>query len=238
MTILCGPGSDLRDRPGLRPSERRFLPGEFIDLGDLVASTMARATYDDMLDAPNRIESLVVVEMATSTVIKQARTPVDNVQGVFNAHVKTPGRVQARWALERMTTRSASPWETRTRVLATEALGIENWLVNVPIFDEHEKLLGIPDSTDPESGLMVESDGADHRKIEVHNNDNVREESFENHGSAVVRVGSAQHSHAERQTTIERIRCGRDLANSVGPCTWTTRKPAWWWEWPPGRRWD
>lgn len=238
VTILCGPGSDLRSRPGICPSERRFLPGETVDLGDVLAATMARATYDEMLDVPNHLEALVSVEMATSTVIKQSRTTMENVQGVFDAHVKTRGRVQARWALANATTRSASPWETRTRVLATEALGIQNWLVNVPIFDQYENLLGIPDLTDPDSGLMVESDGSDHRQIKVHNNDNVREEAFENHGSAVVRIGSAQHSRAERPATIQRIRQGRELAYSMGRCTWTTEKPAWWWTWPPGRRWD
>ncbi|HLR85690.1 MAG TPA: hypothetical protein VK059_12115 [Nocardioidaceae bacterium] len=238
VSILFGPGSRLRPRPGIRPRERLWLPGEVIDLGDVVAATMARAAYDDMLDAPNQLEALVAVEMATSTVIKQARTDLCNVQGVFDAHVKTRGRRQARWALAHATTRSASPWETRTRVLATEVLGVDDWLVNVPVFNGFEDLLGIADLIDPDSGLVLESDGAEHRNIAVHNNDNVREEAFENHGSAVVRIGSAQHARAERPTTIERIRQGRERAYSMGSCTWTTDKPAWWWNWPPGRRWD
>ena len=238
VTILCGPGTEIRQRPGIRPRERRYLPGEVVDLGDVTATTMARAAYDDMLDAPNRLEALVAVEMATSTVIEQSQTPLANVQRVFDAHVKTRGRVQARWALANATTRSASPWETRTRVLATEATGIDDWLVNVPVFDEYENLLGIPDLTDPESSLMLESDGADHRRIAVHDNDNVREETFENHGAAVVRIGSAQHGRAERPTTMQRILAGRQLAFEMGPQQWTSEKPAWWWEWPPGRRWD
>lgn len=238
VSILCGPGSRVRPRTGIRPRERLWLPGEVVDLGDVVATTMAHGTYDDMLDAPNQIEAHVAVEMATSTVIEQPRTRLDSVQGVFDAHVKTRGRRQARWALAHATTRSASPWETRTRVLASEALGVDDWLVNVPTFDAFEKLLGIADLIDPDSGLVIESDGADHRNIAMHNNDNVREEGFENHGSAVVRIGSAQHRRAERPTTIQRIRQGRELAYAMGPSTWTTDKPAWWWNWPPGRRWD
>lgn len=238
VQILCGSGSRVRARAGIRPRQRLWLPGEVVDLDGIAAATMARAAYDDMLDAPNRLEALVVAEMATSTVIKQARTSADNVLRVFDAHVKTRGRVQARWALDHMTTRSASPWETRTRVLAFETLGIDDWLVNVPVFDTHTNLLGIADLIDPDSGLVIESDGADHRKIAVHNDDNVREEAFENHGSAVVRIGSAQHSRAERRTTMQRIRTGRARAYAAGACTWTTEKPAWWWNWPPGRRWD
>ena len=238
VTILCGPGSELRPRPGIRPRERRCLPGEVVDLGDATVTTMARAAYDDMLDAPNRLEALVTVEMATSTVIEQSRTRLANVRRVFDAHVKTRGRVQARWALEHAISRSASPWEPRTRVLATEATGVEDWLVNVPVFDEAEHLLGIPDLTDPESGMIIESDGADHRNVGMHNNDNVREESFERHGSAVVRIGAAQHGGDERSRTMQRIRSGRELAYEMGQRKWTTEKPTWWWTWPPGRRWD
>lgn len=238
VTLLCGPGARLRPQPGTRPRERRWVPGEVLDLDDVAVTTMARAAYDDMLDAPNRVEALVAVEMATSTVIEQARTAPDNVRAVFAAHVKTRGRAKARWALAHLTTRSASPWETRTRVLATETLGIENWLVNIPVFDRNERLLGIPDLLDPDSGLVIESDGGDHREIDVHNKDNVREEAFENKNSAVVRIGSAQHSRTKRPETAQRMRLGLERAFSMGPCTWTTEKPAWWWTWPPGRRWD
>ncbi|UYM03719.1 hypothetical protein [Solicola gregarius] len=238
VTFLCGPGARLRRQPGTRPRERRWVPGEVVDLDDVVVATIARAAYDDMLDAPNRIEALVAVEMATSTIIEQARTAAGNVRAVFDAHVKTRGRVQARWALAHLSTRSASPWETRTRVLATETLGIETWHVNVPVFDQREKLLGIPDLLDPDSGLVIESDGGDHRDIGVHNADNVREEALENHGSAVVRIGSAQLSRSERPETRQRLRLGFERAHSMGRQTWTTEKPAWWRTWPPGRRWD
>ncbi|UYM04397.1 hypothetical protein [Solicola gregarius] len=238
VVILCGPGTDLRTRPGIRPSDRRYLPGEVVDLESFAVTTMARATYDDMLDAPNPTEALVAVEMATSTVIDQACTSLDNVRAVFDAHVKTRGRAQARWALAHASTRSASPWETRTRMIATHAVGVENWLINTPIFDLHERLLGIPDLLDPDTGLVIESDGADHRKIEMHNADNVRGEGLRDHALEVVRIGSAQHSREERARTEERIRNGRDRPNPNRPRLWTTEKPAWWTDWPPGRRWD
>ena len=238
VKILCGPGSHLRKRPGIQPCERLVLPGEIVDVGDVVVTTMARAAYDDMLDAPNPVEALVALEMATSTVIEQARTYLANVEAVYGSHVKTRGRRQARWALDHASTRSASPWETRTRLLAVDALGVERWLVNVAIFDLRENLLGIADLLEPESGLVLESDGADHRLIERHNEDNVREESFENHGLVVVRIGSGQHSRAERPLTIERVQQGHARARTNRSKRWTTEKPAWWWDWPPSRRWD
>ena len=191
-----------------------------------------------MLDAPNLVEALVVIEMATSTVIDQARTCLTNVEAGYRSHVKTRGRRQARWALDHASTRSGSPWETRTRMLAVDALGIERWLVNVPIFDLRENLLGIADLLEPENGFVIESDGADHRRIAVHNDDNVREESFEDHDLVVARVGSAQHSRIERPVTIERIQRGHARARTNRSRSWTTEKPSWWWNWPPGRRWD
>ena len=239
VTILCAPGTRLRNRPGIRVRERRLVPGEVIDLGGFEATTMARATYDDMLDAPNRLEALVAVEMATSTVIEQARTALDNVRATFAAHVKTRGRAQARWALGAASTRSASPWEPRTRMLATAALGIEDWCVNLPVFDRFAELIGIPDLRDPETGLVIESDGGDHRRIERHNDDNVRGDAFEKHGMPVVRIGAAQHARAERSETMRRMVDGRARAVAVaGPRRWTTDKPAWWWDWAPGRQWD
>lgn len=239
VTILCGPGSELRGRPGIRPSERRFLPGEVLDLDDgLTLATMARAAYDDMLDAPNPLEGLVAVEMAVSSVIQQPRTELANVQAVFDAHVKTRGRRQARWALGHASTRSASPWEPRTRMLAVEAVAVEDWLVNVPVFDLCEKLLGIPDLLDPATGSVIESDGADHLRIDQHNDDSVRENAFEDHDMPVVRIGAAQHGRAERAETAERIRRGRARASRGDARLWTTEKPGWWWDWPPGRRWD
>lgn len=122
--------------------------------------------------------------------------------------------------------------------MATEAVGIENWLVNVPVFDLRENLLGVPDLLDRVSGYVIESDGADHRRIKRHNNDNVREEVFEDDGMPVVRIGAAQHSRAERTRTLQRIVNGRARATKGGATLWTTRKPSWWWPWPPGRRWD
>lgn len=237
ITILCGPGVRLRGRPGIRVRERRMLPGEVLDLDGVAVATMARSVYDDMLDAPNALEALVAVEMSTSTTVEQSRTSLDSVRAVFGAHVKTRGRAQARWVLDRASTRSASPWEPRTRMLATEAVGVKNWLVNVPVFDLCTNLLGIPDLLDPDAAHAIESDGADHGETGVRNNDNVRADAFENHRIPVVRVGAAQHGRAERARTQRRIRDCRARAPGDSRL-WTLEKPTWWWTWPPGRRWD
>lgn len=239
VTILCGSGVRLRNRPGIGIRERRVLPGEVVDLDGVRVATIARSVYDDMLDAPNRLESLVVVESGTSTVIDPPRVPLDDVKAVFDAHAKTRGRAQARWALARASTRSASPREPRTRMLASDAVGFDDWLVNVPVFDLCEGLLGISDLLDPEVGYAIESDGAEHGETGVRNSDNVRGDKFENHGIPVVRIGSAQHARSERDVTMRRIRdCRSRAAANAETGRWTLAKPAWWWTWPPARRWD
>src|SRR5699024_10512037 len=142
-------------------------------------------------------------DMATSTTAQGARTSYDNLASAIARHPKTRGIVQARTALSYATTRCASPLETRTRLVAVLDAGIDDWLVNVPVFDLHENLLGIADLLNVRSALVLESDGGDHRKVPRHNADNAREEGFERHNCTVVRVGAADHS--ARPDLVRRI---------------------------------
>src|SRR5699024_4773811 len=113
-----------------------------------------------------------------------------------------------------------------------------NWFVNVAVFDLHERLLGIADLLEPSAGLVLESDGAGHREIEQHSADNAREEAFERHNLVVVRVGAVDHR--DRDSLRNRIQSGYRDGNTRRRARdrWTLQKPGWWWNWPPGRRWD
>ena len=70
-----------------------------------------------------------------------------------------------------------SPPETRLRLLCREA-GLPPTLVNVPVFTLGGRLLGYPDLLDVEAGLVLEYDGADHRKVARQRSDNLRDEGF------------------------------------------------------------
>ncbi len=63
-------------------------------------------------------------------------------------------------------------------------------MVNTPIFDLDEQLLGIADLFDPETGLVAEFDGQEHRLRRRHRADNLREEKLEAANLVVCRVDS------------------------------------------------
>lgn len=61
---------------------------------------------------------------------------------------------------------------------------------NPEVCDDRGRLPGLPDLLDAATKLVAEYDGAQHRQLEEHTNDNVREERFERVGLTVVRATS------------------------------------------------
>lgn len=234
--VHCLPGAQLRRRSVLQPFRGLLHPDEVIDFETFSLTTMARAAFDEMRMAPGLREAVVVLDMATSTTTGLPHTTVGRVEQVMAGHHKVRGLVQARKALALGSTRAASPWETRTRLMAQLDADVPSLLVNVPIFSPYGRILGIADLLDEEAGLVIESDGGHHRANEQHTEDNVREEELERSGLVVVRVTSLDHQH--RWRTVGRIAAARRDALRVSKREWTTTKPAWWTAWAPGRRWD
>lgn len=228
----------LRHRDGVTITRRRLHAGEVIEFEGIPVTTIARAVYDMALDAPNVREATVAFDMGLSTTTEQAHTTPANVERVLAAHHKTRGINRARQGFDLSSARAASPWETRTRDLATESAGIDPWLINQPVFSHDEKLLGVADLLNLRAGLVLESDGAGHREEVAHAGDNKREEKFERKGLIVVRVAAIDHR--DRLGTRQRIRLAYDdgVRTAGREQNWTLDKPGWWWHWPPARRWD
>lgn len=235
ILIHCGVGSQLRARPGIQPFEGLLYEDELISLEHYEVSTMARAVYDEMRMARGWRNAVAALDMAISTTALTPHTTLARVARVIDSHHKTRGLVQARKALGFASSRSASPWETRTRLIAQVDAGIAGLMVNAPVFDRYGTLLGIADLLDPLTGLVIESDGADHRAIAAHSGDNIREEKFERALMVVVRVTSIEH--ADRIAIAARIRAAQRDARRTPHDRWTLEKPDWWWSWPPARRW-
>lgn len=236
IVIHCLPGSQLRVRPGVRPTEGDTFPDEIVSLEHYDVASLARAAYDEMRLARGLREAVVVLDMALSTTSDVPHTTLAAVTRVVLSHHKTRGIVQARKSLELATSRSASPWETRTRLIAELDAGITGLKVNVPVFDLRGNLLGVADLIDPATGLVIESDGAGHRELERHTDDNRREEKFERARLVVCRVTSLDH--ADRWGTVGRLNRARLDASRERERLWTLDKPEWWYHWAPGRRWD
>ena len=237
ITIVCPESGQLRPRHGIAPSRRRIHRNEIVVFEGVPMTTLARTAFDLALDAPNLCEAMVAIDMCVSTVIRQSRTTMANIVDLFDRHKKTRGIVQARRALSLASTRSAGPWETRTRHEAEIGAGIERLLVNAPIFDLEGNLAGVADLLHEASGLVIESDGAGHRDEIPHAEDNVREEKLERLGLVVSRVTAVDH----RNRHALRGRLGEARLHATllrRERNWTLEKPDWWWRWKPGRRWD
>lgn len=236
VVIASPDGGQHRHRDGIKATRRYIRLDEREEFDGIAVATIARAAYDMALDARSLTDAVAAFDMCTSTVIDQARTTPGNLSRLVDRHRKTHGISRAREALALTSSRSASPWESRTRMLCVRGVGLENLLVNSPVFDAGGDLLGVVDLLDPTTGLAIESDGDHHREAETHTDDNHREERLERAGLVVCRVTSLDHR--ERQRTIARIHhARRDAARSTRH-DWTLDKPSWWWTWPQGRRWD
>jgi hypothetical protein len=228
VLVHCLPGSQLRRRTGVRPTESRVWPGELTEAFGVAMTTLPRATFDELCMAPNLTEAVVALDGALCVLTGEHAVTVPGIQSVTDRHRKRRGVVRARRSLDLGHHRALNPWETRLRLRALEELPIECLLVNVPVFSPSGTLLGIPDLLDPESGLVLESDGGGHRDEEQHAYDNEREELFEDSGLTVIRFGSVDHR--KRPIMAGRLRAGhqRALVRSRSAMSWTLTVPAWW----------
>ncbi|WP_293786629.1 DUF559 domain-containing protein, partial [uncultured Aeromicrobium sp.] len=191
--IHCPAGTQLRRRDCVQPFRGLTYPDEMIDLDGIMVTTMARAVFDELRLAPNLREAVVALDMGISTITGAPHTHLEAVRRVVESHHKVRGLMRAREALEWGSPRSASPWESRTRLVAQLDLGMRHLLVNVPVFSRSGELLAIVDLHDLESGLMIEVDGDHHRERVQHAEDNRREERLERAGAVVSRVSALDH---------------------------------------------
>ena len=236
--VHCPPGTQLRRRDLLEPYRGSLREDEWqwtAGTAPVPVATMARAAFDEARLAPDLRSAVVAVDMAVSTTHGCAHTALEAVRRVEASRHKVRGIVQARRAMALASSRSASPPETRTRLCAVLDAGLTGLLVNAPVFDEHGTLIGIADLVDPESGLVIETDGAGHRDELQHTPDNRREEGFEQAGCVVVRVTPLDHR--DLSALAARMVRGQRAARASPRRRWTVEPPPWWFDWPGARPW-
>jgi len=236
VLLLAGPGHQLRRRPGIRPSRAR-LPGEDVVCVDgLAMTTLPRAVYEQMRLVEDLVEAVVVLDMGISTVTGHAHTTLDAVHGHVpeGGHSRNVRRVRA--AMQLCTTRSASPSETRLRMVAVLEVRLANWLPNRPVFNSRGDLLGIAGLLDPVTGLVLEADGEAHLREGRRGRDNSRDDSMLDHNLTVVRITGIDYA---ARRVARRIVHGdqRARAGDRSRDRWTLRKPPWWSGHPLSARW-
>ena len=235
VTVVSRAGQQ-RSRPGLRVTRRVLHEHEVEEVGGVRVASLARCAYDMALDARSLGEAVEVLDACCSTVTAGSRTTPSRIRSVLESHVKTRGMATIRRALPLVSTRSASPLETSTRVVAVRDAGYRDVRVNEAVFDLDGRLLGIADLLDAARGIVVETDGDDHASRSRRTRDNRRQEQMTRAGLVTVRVTADDHRDRRRLAArLARIR--RETVTTTNP-GWTLDRPAWWWTWAPGRRWD
>lgn len=187
-----------------------------------------RTTFDGMRRAVSLSDAVVFADMTLAAGVVGYGQLVAYVE----LHRGWRGVRQAREALALAVTASASPPETRMRLIWVLDAGIPVYRVNQPVFDLGGRLLGIADGLDLESATVVEYDGDDHRGIVQHSADNLREERFEEHGLTVMRATRLDLGR-NRQPLAERMRRtrARGLSRDRTGDRWTITPPPGWRGW-------
>lgn len=188
----------------------------------VAVTTPLRTAFDGARWATSLEEAVVF----TDAVAHFTGIESDELVAFAKAHPCYPGVQQAVAAAKLTDGRVLSPWESRLRCCyLLDAELPDNLLLNVPIFRGCREL-GRPDLLDPDAGLVLEFDGAQHRDREQHHRDNIREKAFEATNLTVVRCDSLD-LRQERPGLVRRMRTGyaRSLCRDRSKDRWTLRPP-------------
>ncbi len=218
----------MRPRAGVTTLRERLLASEVEVVRGVPCVVRLRAGFDSARTKAGLRQAVEEVDMmlgaAMFTKVELATYMADH-PGWRRIH-------QARRALDLADTRTASPPETRMRLVWMMDAGLPRPLVNPPLFDLAGRLLGFPDAFDPESATALEYDSEDHRELGHHTSDNIREETFEDHNVVVMRVTKLDlRGHVTALVSRMQRARQRGLARDRGRDSWTLEPPSEWRDW-------
>lgn len=191
----------------------------------ILITSPRRTTFDGARWATSLEEAVVFVD----TMLAFNKIRLADLSGYATEHAGWTGVNQALAACVLSRPGVKSGWETRLRMCWTRDVGLPEPLVNVPIFSRGGDFLGEADLFDPESGLVGEYDGSQHREVAQHHSDNIREEKFESANLLVVRADKVD-IRDERELLRHRLRAShrRGQLRDRNQDDWTLAQPEWW----------
>jgi hypothetical protein len=203
VLVSLGPGAKIRTREDIDVSRRVLREDDLVTAGDVLCVHPTRALVDLMSCQPAE-EGLVSIDA-------YLRAGLGSVTDVLRYLGQHPQVVGAR-RIARLATladgRARSCPESRLRWIWRVEAGFPRPHVNVPLFGPDGQLLGIPDLLDEQSAVVGEYDGSQHRALQAHTDDNVREEGFERGNLIVVRA-TAIDIFRRRPQLVARSRAAR-----------------------------
>lgn len=220
--VLATGCADVRPQPGVVVSAESLRPDELTVLDGLPITVLGRAVLFEMRYAASLAAAVVVADMAAYDDL----VSLAELQLHVDEHLPQTGIIQAREALALAVENAWSPMEVETRLLWGQA-GLPPLRCNAPVFDLAGRHLGTPDLLDPDTGLVVEFNGAAHLDVARRRADRDREERFGRAGLEVLEVKGVDFT--DRPALMRRLVAQRELALAQPRLRrWTTQLPSWW----------
>jgi len=221
---LVSPDRQLRALAGSTVTQERFGCTERTVIRGIGCAEVRRAAFDEMRAADLR-HAVEVMDMAAAAELTSIRR--------MAAYLET----RARWnrvplvreALAFADEHSASPGETRARLVWMFDAGLPRPVCNRPLFSTAGRFLGVPDLLDVDAGVVCEYDGSDHLRSGRRHRDLKRKELFRAHGLEYLCVVTGDLREVDR--LVDRM-CGtRARAIDTAPIRardWTLTPPPGW----------
>jgi hypothetical protein len=222
VPLAVGHRSGRRTHPGTVLS---YEPLDRVQrLQGVPATVPSRALFDEMRRTGDWRDAVVAMDMAAAAELVSVRQMVQ-----LHARNRRWRRASVvRRALAFASEHSRSPAESRLRLVWRVDAGLPEPMVNRELFGLDGRLICVADLLDPVAGLVVEYDGAEHRKARRHSKDVAREERCRALGLEYCKVtGPDMHS---TRLVVDRLLATRSRARFLPPDQrrWTLTYPPRW----------
>ena len=226
VPLAIGIDAQLTETADATISRDRITADEIVFRYGIPCATRLRGLFDAARDEPTVREAVVAIDMMAAARL----VSISQLSGFVSLRPGWRGVEQVRDAMALADEDSRSPNETRMRLIWQLDARLPRPLVNRPVFDLNGRLLGVADLLDPVAGVVVEFDGADHRRARRHSKDVAREEGFRNVDLEVCRVTGPDMAFPPR--IVARFESARGRAKWLpeGQRRWTIQPPP---GWPP-----
>ncbi|NYG56658.1 hypothetical protein [Nocardioides perillae] len=192
--VVVAAGSRTRDCADVVLVRERLAPDEVVVRQGVRCVRPERALAHEVCRQRDPREAVVLVDMACAAEV----TTLDRLRAWLAAHSGLRHRGRLAQALLLADEHSASPQETRLRLLWQLDAHRGRPLTNRQLLDQHGRVLGVADLVDPDHGVVGEYDGAEHRTRARHRRDVHREAAFRAAGLEVVTAVSGDLDRRDR----------------------------------------
>jgi hypothetical protein len=223
VTLAVGV-DNAREVPGVRVSHERLRPDEVVEVDGLRLTDPVRSVLFEVRYAAGLRQAVTAIDMACFSDL----VSVAEVRAALPGLTAWTGVEQARRSVELADENAWSPAEVALRLLCCREAGLEGLRSNVPVFDLHGRHVGTPDLIDPETGLVLEYDGALHLTASGRRGDLRRGRGYREVGLEPVVLVAADLRDAGATVGLLHAERGRAAARSRGARRWTLEAPTWW----------